>query len=72
MSDIIDTSKMSEGQRAALEMTEAARDEGRRSFAGDLFMGRVNWPAIFPFPEVPETGKDGDAFLQSLEKVLRE
>lgn len=72
MSDIIDTSKMNEGQRAALEMTEAARDEGRRSFAGDLFMGRVNWPAIFPFPEIPETGTEGEAFLQALEKVLRE
>lgn len=72
MSETIDTSKMSEGQRAALELTEAARDESRRGFAGDLFMGRVNWQAIFPFPEVPPLGIEDEAFLRTLESVLRE
>ena len=37
----IDTSKMSAGQREALELTEAARSsDADRSFAGALFMGR--------------------------------
>jgi len=49
---LIDTSKMSAGQRAALEMTEAARDivSGKGSFAAGLFMGRSNPAALFPFP----------------------
>ena len=43
----IDTSKMSAGQRAALELTEAARDAAteRGSFAGGLFMGRFGLDA---------------------------
>ena len=37
---IIDTSTMSEGQRAALEMAEDSRDTREISgFAGSLFMG---------------------------------
>ena len=50
---LIDTSKMSEGQRAALELTEAARDEAaaKPSLASGLFMGRFDLDAVFPFPE---------------------
>ncbi len=41
---LMDTSKMSAGQRAALELTEAARDVAgeRGSFAQGLFMGRFD------------------------------
>src|SRR5262249_34912199 len=71
----IDTSKMNEGQRAALELTEAARDTApeRKSFAGGLFMGECDLRAVFPFPEQSPLDRDqGDAFLQRLEKFLRE
>jgi alkylation response protein AidB-like acyl-CoA dehydrogenase len=40
-SSVIDMSKMSAGQRAAMELTEAARDTAEQtSFVADLFMGR--------------------------------
>jgi alkylation response protein AidB-like acyl-CoA dehydrogenase len=72
---LIDTSKMSEGQRAALELTEAARDEAaaKPSLASGLFMGRFDLDAVFPFPEQRAEDRDqGDAFLQQLEKFLKE
>src|SRR5947208_8122497 len=72
---VIDTSKMSAGQRAALELTEAARDAAaeRGSFGGGLFMGRFDLGAIHPFPvQKPEDRDQGDAFLQRLEGFLRE
>src|SRR5436190_1801880 len=71
----IDTSKMSAGQRAALELTEAARDgvNERGSFAGGLFMGRLGLDAVHPFPvQKPEDRDQGDAFLERLERFLRE
>src|SRR5216117_1323482 len=72
---VIDTSKMSAGQRAALELTEAARDAAteRGSFAGGLFMGQFGLDAVHPFPsQKPEDRDQGDAFLQRLESFLRE
>jgi len=70
---VIDTSKMSSGQRAALELTEAAREVAREpSFAGGLFMGRFDLAKIRPFPAQSETDREeGDAFLQKLESLLR-
>jgi len=71
---VIDTSKMSEGQRAALELTEAARESSNaRTFAAGLFMGEFNLDGIRPFPEQSTEARDqGDAFLQRLEAILRE
>ena len=72
---LIDTSKMSEGQRAALELTEAARDATgeKASFAEGLFMGRLDLSRLLPFPEQSAEDRDqGDAFLQHLEKFLCE
>jgi len=72
---LIDTSKMSAGQRAALEMTEAARDAAseKGSFASGLFMGRLGLARLFPYPEQNVEDRDqGDAFLLRLEKFLRE
>ncbi len=66
---------MSEGQRAAMEATEAARETGtmERTFAGGLFLGRFNLSRIQPFPEQSEEDRDqGDAFLLRLENFLRE
>jgi len=74
-SALIDTSKMSAGQRAALELTEAARDAAseKGSFAEGLFMGRLDLDRLLPFPEQSAEDRDqGDAFLQQLEKFLLE
>lgn len=72
---VIDTSRMSHAQRAALELTESARDthgEGR-SFCGSLFMGRFNLNALHPYPrQSTEDAARGDVFLQPLEKFLRD
>ncbi len=69
----IDTSKMTQGQREALEMTESARAEsGYRSFAGDLFMGRFSLDHIYPFPLQPAADVEaGQPFLTELEQVLK-
>ena len=50
---IIDTSKMSEGKRAALELAEGSRDKllTRSTLAGSLFMGNLLWEDIYPWPE---------------------
>src|ERR1043166_4350950 len=72
---LIDTSKMSAGQRAALELTEAPREAAseKGSFAQGLFMGRFDLERLLPFPEQSAEDRDqGDAFLQQLEKLLRE
>jgi alkylation response protein AidB-like acyl-CoA dehydrogenase len=67
---LIDTSKMSAGQRAALELTEAARETVRGStFASDLFMGAFNPPQTFPAQSL-EDRDQGDAFLKSLERLM--
>lgn len=70
---VIDTSRMSEGQRAALEVTEAAREAAamERTFAGGLFLGRYDLSQILPFPEQTFEDRDqGDAFLCGLEDFL--
>ena len=72
---MIDTSKMSAGQRAALELSEAARESApeQASFVSKLFMGRADLTGIAPFPEQRAEDRDqGDAFLQRLEIFLRE
>lgn len=72
---VIDTSKMSGGQRAALELTEAARDVGSEhgNFVEGLFMGRFDLSAMCPYPEQSAEDRDqGDAFLQRLETLLRD
>ncbi|MEO6053546.1 MAG: acyl-CoA dehydrogenase family protein [Chthoniobacterales bacterium] len=71
----IDTSKMSEGERAALEMTESARDAAvsEKTFAGGLFFGRYDLPQIDPYPEQSFEDRDqGDAFLKKLKTFLEE
>ncbi len=71
---VIDTSKMNAGQRAALEMTESARDAAseKGSFAANLFMGRYELDRLLPFPAQSHEDRDqGDAFLARLEAFLR-
>jgi alkylation response protein AidB-like acyl-CoA dehydrogenase len=70
---VIDTSKMSPEQRAALELTEAAREATREGFVSGLFMGRCDFDALHPFPTQRSEDRDqGDAFLQRLESFLHE
>lgn len=71
---LIDTSKMSAGQRAALEMAEAARDERRNAgFAASLLMGRPDFEQIIPFPRQSiEDSDQGDAFIARLRRLLDE
>ncbi len=72
---VIDTSKMSPPERAALELAEAARVEAgpQGSFGGSLFMGRPLFDAILPFPAQSLEDEDqGDAFLARLETFLED
>jgi alkylation response protein AidB-like acyl-CoA dehydrogenase len=71
---LIDTSRMSAGQRAALELTEAARESAReRTFAAGLFMGEFGLAGIHPFPtQSADDRARGDGFLNKLETLLRE
>ena len=71
--DVIDTSKMSKEQAAALELTEAARAvTNYRSFAGDLFMGRFDLAQVYPFPEQSAADVEaGKPFLTELERILK-
>jgi len=73
-SSIIDTSNMSAGERAALEMAEDSRDQRVLSgFASALFMGDPNFSKILPFPKQKIEDQDqGNAFLQKFTKFLDE
>lgn len=74
MSSIIDTSKMSEGQRAALEMAEASRDTRELSgFAASLFDGAPEFGNILPFPQQDSADRgEGDAFIDRMRIFLNE
>ena len=72
---VIDTSKMSKGQREALELAEASRDplDDRGSFASNLFIGRYDFDRIHPYPAQSENDQAAGAdFLQKLETYLHE
>src|SRR3954465_10996081 len=72
---VIDTSKMSKGQREAMELAEASRDPlvDRGSFAGNLFIRRDDFARIDPYPEQSaEDRAAGEPFLQKLETYLPE
>ncbi|MEM9015972.1 MAG: acyl-CoA dehydrogenase family protein [Verrucomicrobiota bacterium] len=74
-SSVIDTSKMSPEERAALELAEAARVESGPaiSYGSSLFLGRPQFDSLFPFPAQSVEDEDqGDAFLEKLETFLEE
>ena len=70
---VIDMSKMNEGQRAALQVTEAAREwHDDISFVAHLFMGRWRPEKIYPVTEVDAVEKvRADKFLAELAAFLR-
>ncbi len=72
---VIDTSKMSAGKAAALELAESSRDplDERGSFASNLFIGRFDFDRIFPYPkQTPEDAALADGFLAELKSYLRD
>ena len=72
--EVIDTSNMTEGKAAALQMAEAARDqEWEASFSKELFMGSVDMGLIHPFPLQPsEDIEAGQEFLERFEEILKD
>ncbi len=75
MESLIDTSKMSAGQREALELSESAREaaQAEQGFVGALFMGRCRLEQILPFPkQSADDQAKGDAFLTRLRNYLAE
>src|SRR5437773_10710946 len=72
---VIDTSKMSAGKAAALELAEASRDplDERGSFASNLFIGKFGFERICPYPAQSEEERaKGEAFLVELKNYLRD
>ncbi len=70
---VIDTSKMSAGKAAALELAESSRDplDERGSFASNLFIGKFGFDRIFPWPEQSaEDRAAGEPFLAQLKEYL--
>ncbi len=69
---VIDMSKMNEGQRAALQVTEAARESHDDiSFVAHLFMGRFRPEKLHPLTEVASPEKErADKFLAELAAFL--
>lgn len=70
---VIDMSKMNEGQRAALQVTEAARESvDDLSFVAHLFMGRWVPGKIYPVTEVDAAEKArADRFIAELGDYLK-
>jgi alkylation response protein AidB-like acyl-CoA dehydrogenase len=71
---VIDMSKMNAGQRAALQVTEAAREShDDPSFVANLFMGRWTPEKLHPIPALaPDEKPRAEKFLADLATVLRE
>jgi hypothetical protein len=71
---VIDMSKMNEGQRAALQVTEAAREShDDLSFVAHLFMGRFRPAKLYPVTEIDAAEKArADQFLADLAIFLRD
>ena len=69
---VIDTSKMSAGKAAALDLAESSRDplDERGSFASNLFIGRYDFNRIYAWPEQSaEDRAAGAEFLESLKNT---
>ena len=72
---VIDTSKMSAGKAAALELAESSRDplDERGSFASNLFIGRYDFDRVFPWPKQSDEDRAaGEEFLAELKAYLHE
>ena len=66
---------VSRAKREAIELTEAAREAAppSESFAGRLFLGRLDLSEVHPFPQQsPEDLETGGTFLRKLRHLLDE
>src|SRR5687767_725669 len=66
--------KGNEEKTRALEVAEDAREESWKlpSFVGGLFLGKLRWGLIFPFPrQSAEDKKIGDDLLAKLSDFLK-
>ncbi len=70
----MDTSRMSIGMRAVMEMVEAARDQSEvRGFLAQLFRGEVRTDLIRPYPvQSQEDVACGADFLSRMDSFLRD
>jgi alkylation response protein AidB-like acyl-CoA dehydrogenase len=71
----IDTSKMSEGKRQALEVAEAAREADwvHPSFVKELFLGSFRPDLLLPYPfQSEEDASEGSAYIAKLSRILEE
>jgi alkylation response protein AidB-like acyl-CoA dehydrogenase len=71
---VIDMSRMNEGQRAALQVTEAARESvDDLSFVANLFMGRWTPEKLYPVTDIDGEEKvRADKFVAELTAFLKE
>jgi hypothetical protein len=72
---IIDTSQMNDGQRAAMEVAESARDtqSEKSSFGRDLFMGQFRPELLYPFPQQSRDDEVvGDRLISEVSDYLKE
>ncbi len=68
-------SKKTSAADEAMEVAEASRETEweKPSFVGELFLGKLRVDLIHPFPEQdPDDEKEGDEFLDKLERFLIE
>ena len=66
--------KENQEKAKSLDVAEEAREAEWQhpSFVGQLFMGRVDWDLLFPFPEQDDADKKiGDDFIAKLEPFLK-
>lgn len=70
----IDTSSMNQGQRAAMEVAEAARDAATDAgFGGPLFLGQFDPSLMMPFPkQAQEDRQIGDEMVAKVSAFLAE
>ena len=72
---VIDTTGMSKGKAEALALAESSREIhwSYPTFAGALFMGRLPWKMVHPFPQLDsDHDEEGEAFLDRLGRFLTE
>lgn len=73
--ELLANQKLDEEKLKAFEVAEEAREKEwvYPSFVAELFLGRLRWDLILPFPEQSDDDrKIGDEFLSCLEKFLKE
>ncbi len=70
---IIDERGKNKEEIEAMEVAEAAREDSWQhpSFVADLFMGKIQWDSLIPFPEQPEADRiAGEPFLKALKEFF--